>query len=88
MENRSSFSVLTFEFRNSSQCLDLERRRRVRDSAFAGTFQVRDTAIQRSNQFAQFTNDLGCPYFHDRPPFCRVFRRESFQTSPQAVQRQ
>jgi hypothetical protein len=36
----------------------------------------------------KFTNELVANQRHPRAPYCGVCRRESFQTSPQLVQRQ
>jgi hypothetical protein len=48
-----------FELRDPFQGLDLERRRIMGDRRLARALQVRDSAVQRGNQFMQFTNELG-----------------------------
>jgi hypothetical protein len=49
---------------------------------------LRHAAVQRRNEFVQFTKKVSANQRHPRAPYCGVCRRESFQTSPQLVQRQ
>ena len=79
---------MIFELRDPFQGLDLERRRVAGDRRFACSLDLRDSAVQRGNQLVQLTNEPRPNQRHARTPYRGVCRRESFQISPQLVQRQ
>ena len=79
---------MIFELRDPFQGLDLECRRIAGNRRLARSLHLRDSAVQRRNEFVKVTNELVASQRHPRAPYRGVWRRESFQTSPQFVQRQ
>jgi hypothetical protein len=77
-----------FELRDPFQGRDLECRRIAGNRRITRSLHLRHAAVQRRNEFVQFTKKLSADQRHPRAPYCGVCRRESFQTSPQLVQRQ
>jgi len=77
-----------FELCDPLQGLDLECRRIACDQRLARPLHLRHSAVQCRNQFVQFTKKLSANQRHSRTADRGIFRRESFQTSPQLVQRQ
>jgi hypothetical protein len=79
---------LAFELRDALQSLGLEGCRIPRDRDFARSLHMRDSAIEGGNQLEQFTNEWRRLQRHRLAPFRGACDRETFQTSPQLVQRQ
>ncbi len=79
--------VLLLELREPLHCLVAKHRGVVCDRGFSRPFDVRHSAIQRCNQFAQLTEELGATH-HRRARAEVCSRRATFQISPQLWQRQ
>ena len=79
---------MILELSDPFQGLDLECLRIARNRRLARSLYLRDSAVQRRNEFVKVTNEIVSNQRHRRAPYCGACRRESFQTSPQLVQRQ
>ena len=77
-----------FQLFDPFQCPCLEPGRIVSDGRLSGSLHLRESAIQRRDQFEQFTYGPRASYDHRRPRDQFVWARDEFQISPQFVHRQ
>jgi hypothetical protein len=77
--------ALVFELGDPLQGAGSECRRIARDRRLICSLHVGDSAVERGNQFDQFTNESGARQLHTRAPDRFVRDRVVFQTSPQFV---